>query len=211
MIAKISLVLNILLIAAVAYLFTRDGGNKQDDADSALILNSDSVTTDLKPGIIVAYVLGDSINANYKYLQDKEDELIEKGQSSQNKIDREIQSAQERYMELMQKAESGGFTSQADVDLAESELAALDQKIQELQEKEGRRQADMAAETQKDFFNRVQSYLTKFSEENGIDVVLNVQQGGSVLYSKQTLDVTKQVTAGLNQEYEAELNSVKQE
>lgn len=211
MIAKISLVLNILLIAAVAYLFTRDGGNKQEATNSALTLNSDSVTTDLKPGIIVAYVLGDSINANYKYLQDKEDELIAKGQSSQNKIDREIQSAQDRYMELMKKAESGGFTSQADVDQAESELAALDQKIQELQEREAQRQADVAAETQKDFFNRVQSFLTKFSEENGIDVVLNVQQGGSVLYSKETLDVTKQVTTGLNLEYEAELNSAEQE
>ncbi len=211
MIAKISLVLNILLIAAVAYLFTRDGGNRQDNPNSALTLNSDSVTTDLKPGIIVAYVLGDSINANYKYLQDKEDELIAKGQSSQNKIDREIQSAQDRYLELMKKAESGGFSSQADVDQAESELAALDQKIQELQEREARRQADVAAETQKDFFNRVQSFLTKFSEENGIDVVLNVQQGGSVLYSKETLDVTKQVTTGLNQEYEAELNTAEQE
>ncbi len=211
MIAKISLGLNVLLIFAVVYLFTKVGGNTDETKDASLMLNSDSVTTDLKPGIIVAYVLGDSINANYKYLQDKEDELIAKGQSSQSKIDREIEVAQNRYMELMQKAESGGFTSQSDVDQAESELAALDQKIQELQEKEARRQADMAAETQKDFFNRVQSFLEKFSAENGIDVVLNVQQGGSVLYSKETLNVTSQVTAGLNQEYEAELSALEQE
>jgi Skp family chaperone for outer membrane proteins len=111
----------------------------------------------------------------------------------------------------MQKAEAGGFASQEEVNQAEMELAQLEQKITQLQESEAQRQAELAAEIQKDFFTRVQEYLKRFSAENNIDVVLNVQQGGSVLYSKETMDITSQVTAGLNAEYEAEQNAVTQE
>lgn len=209
--AKISLGLNILLIAAVAYLFTRIGGNAADtpgDGQPQFYLDTAAKTFVPGQGSIVAYVLGDSINANYRFITEKEDELIASSKNSEARIEREIAQAQNRYMELVGKAEAGGFASQEEVAKAEEELAGLDQKIQELQARESERNAQLAGELQKEFFERVQKFLTAYAAQRGIDVVLNLQPGGMMLYGSDSLNITSEVIRGLNAEYEAEKNQL---
>jgi outer membrane protein len=203
--SKITLGLIILLAAAVVYLFVKVGSLKNTaDADAEIYLDTAAKSFVPGQGSVVAYVLGDSINANYRFITEKEDELIASTKSSEAKIEREISQAQARYMELMGKAESGGFGTQEEVARAEEELAELDRRIQELQSSESERNAQLADELQKEFFDRVHKFLKSYAAQRGIDVVLNLQPGGIMLYGNDSQDITSEVIRGLNAEYEAE-------
>jgi outer membrane protein len=47
--------------------------------------------------------------------------------------------------------------------------------------------------------NQVNRYLTRYGRENNYDYILATSQEGNLLYARPTLDITKQVAAGLNQ------------
>jgi len=213
MIAKVSLALNIILAAAVIYLFSAIGNKshepKQDSSDKIVSEKSqepsDSLDFNSAGAPKIAYVLGDSINEKYQYLLDKQDDLIQRNRKSDAKVRREMESAQERYMVLMQKAQQGGFSSEAEAMAAETELQQMQIRIEELQQEESESLARSERALQLEFFERVQKFLSTYSEENDIDMVMNIQMGGSVLYGKNSFDVTSDVIKKMNQEYAAEI------
>ncbi len=213
MIAKISLALNLILLVAVIYLFSTLGANKssyinansENESAGMDLVDSDTSNADFSGSVRVAYVMGDSINEHYQYLQDKQDDLIKRNRKSDEKVRREMENAQGRYVELMQKAQTGGFASEAEAAAAENELQQMQMRIEQLQQDE----ADALARSERtmsiEFFERVQEFLSRYSEENNIDVVMNIQMGGSVLYGKDSFDVTSDVIKKLNEEYAAEV------
>lgn len=216
MLGKISIGLNIILAAAVAYLFTqlpvKDDAAKEVTTEAVSDVAENVEKDEMSVGDVrIAYILGDSINQKYQFLIDKQDELIRKGRRSEDKIRREIESAEKRYMEIMQKQQSGGFSSQQEVIDAENELMQLQAKIEELQNSESQSMARLERQLDEEFFTNVQDYLRKYSTENDIDLVVNIQKGGSVLYSNESFDVTSEVLRGLNQEYQAELEAEQNE
>lgn len=216
MLGKISIGLNIILAAAVAYLFTqlpvKDDAAKEVTTEAVSDVAENVEKDEMSVGDVrIAYILGDSINQKYQFLIDKQDELIRKGRRSEDKIRREIESAEKRYMEIMQKQQSGGFSSQQEVIDAENELMQLQAKIEELQNSESQSMARLERQLDEEFFTNVQDYLRKYSTENDIDLVVNIQKGGSVLYSNESFDVTSEVLRGLNQEYQAEFEAEQNE
>lgn len=214
MIGKISLGINVILIAAVAYLFSQLGNSKVsevDEKEGEIAQDTTIVEKELASALKIAYVLGDSINEKYKYLEDRRDELIRRSRRSDDKLRREMQSMEERYMELMQKQQSGGFTSQEEVLAAEQELQDRQMKLEEMQNEEAQNLSRYERNMQLEFFDRIQEFMEGYARENDIDMVVNIQEGGSVLYSNESNDVTSDVLRKLNEEYDEELATEKSE
>ena len=212
MIGKISLALNVLLIAAVGYLFTKlpsDGSHQESAKEVGDSMDKEPTENLSVSDIKVAYILGDSINEQYKFLDDSKDELIRRSRRSEDKLRREMETLDNRYIELMPKQQTGGFKSQQEVMDAEKEFQERQMKLEEMQNEEAQNLSRYERTMNSEFFERMQNFLKRFSEENGIELVVNIQEGGSVLYSKESNNITSEVIKQLNAEYEEELASQK--
>lgn len=49
--------------------------------------------------------------------------------------------------------------------------------------------------------NQINSYVKRYAEKNGYDIILGTTQYGSLMYGKDGLDITDQILEGLNKEY----------
>jgi outer membrane protein len=208
MIGKISLAFNVVLAIAVSWLFTRIPGKSASGGDEVrpAVFRNDS--TGQSAGATVAWISGDTIMARYQFILDKSDELIKKSQQSSRKLETEMTKAEKEYAELMEYAQSGQMTKQEE-QIIQQRIMELQYNIGALEEQETRILAKNEYEINKELFSRLHDFLQDFSRERGIDVVFNYQPGGQILYSGDAIDITEEVLAGLNAEYEAEKGNAK--
>ncbi|MGB1031394.1 MAG: OmpH family outer membrane protein, partial [Flavobacteriales bacterium] len=107
---------------------------------------------------------------------------------------------------------NSGRATQSDAQVAEETIRALEYSLAQLQQDEQQKISRLEADFQFAFYNRITKYLKKYGEENGIDIVFNHEPGGqTLLYAADMFDVTDEVVAGLNKEYELEMNPVEEE
>ena len=77
--------------------------------------------------------------------------------------------------------------------------------MQAIEEREHGTLVQQEEELQKELMKRVNTYVEKFAKENGLDYVVNYQSGFQfILYGNKGYDITSEVVAGLNAEYEVE-------
>ncbi|MGC3946615.1 MAG: hypothetical protein QM762_19180 [Chryseolinea sp.] len=56
----------------------------------------------------------------------------------------------------------------------------------------------------KELYDRITVYLKKYGVERGLQVVLKLDPTSDVLFAVDGLDISKEVTEGLNKEYQTE-------
>jgi|GEM_PF-273879 outer membrane protein len=218
--STLSLILNIVLLIAVAVLFAREftGEAEENEAQveettaeqqptEEVLKDTLNISSIYQKDLVIAYVNSDSIDANYKYLKEKEDEMIQRTRQSDARLKREMQKAQTRYNELMQKAESGGFTSEQEYMDAEAEVTELQQRIEQMRTQEANSLGQVQRELQMQFSEKVNAYLDGYSEDRDIDIILSYAPGGQLLWASDSLEITQEVLEGLNRQYEAEKSS----
>lgn len=215
--STLSLILNIVLLIAVAVLFAREFAGDPKDAKpeveettadeqqpEEVMKDTIDISSIYQEDLVIAYVNSDSIDANYKYLKEKEDELIQRSRQSDARIKREMQKAQARYTELMEKAQSGGFTSEQEYMDAETEVTELQNKIEQLRQEEANSLSQVQRDLQLQFSEKVNSFLDRYSHDRNIDLVLSYVPGGQLLWASDSLEITEEVLTGLNREYDEE-------
>ena len=152
----------------------------------------------------IAFVRGDSINLQYQFIIDKEDELISLGQVSERKLSRQLKKAETEYQELVTYLQ-GGSATESDMAAGQQRLMQLEQELQNAQAIEqqslGRKEADF----QQEIAGRLSSFLERYANDNDYDLILNwgfSREG--VLYGQEPYDITRDVINQLNAEYTAE-------
>ena len=160
-------------------------------------------TANVKPAV-VAYINGDSINSNYQFIKDKEAQLQNNLKGADAEFQREYAKREKEAQELIQYAQSKQLPED-EARVVEERLAQLEGEIQQI---EAKMSGDIAAKKEammKELNDRVKQYLEHFSVEKNIDFVLNYQEGiPIVLHGNPAFNVTAEVLAGLNQEYQQE-------
>jgi len=87
----------------------------------------------------------------------------------------------------------------------QQDMERLQMEMDEIQQREVGVLQKKEADLQKELIERVNRYLEKYTRERGIDYVINKQSEFQVLlYGNPDYDITAEVIAGLNAEYEAE-------
>lgn len=211
MLSKITLGISVVLLALVAYLFGQLNDLKENaNQDSNIAISEDAdVNTDTSEGSVrVAFVRGDSIMLNYKFVEDEQNKLIKKAKSSENKLQRRMGEAEKEYQSLVEYANSGSATEK-ELQITQNRIMELEYELQQMQQEEQQKIARVEMEFQTELYNRISDYLKVYGEENGIDMIFNYEPAGqTLLYSMDAFDVTQDVVAALNQKYEQENSSV---
>lgn len=202
---KLSLIISGVLVLGLAYLFYETQQLKNE-----LTKEEDQVETfeDLEEEdseLTVAFVRGDSIMLNYKFVQIEQDLLVSKARSSEIKIENQLRKAEAESQELITYMNSGSAT-QSDAQATERRMMELENQLAQLQQTEQQKIGKLEMEFQRELYERITTYLKKYGKENDIDMVFNHEFGGQTLmYTNDMLDVTEEVLVGLNSEYELEM------
>ncbi|MGD0581753.1 MAG: OmpH family outer membrane protein [Bacteroidales bacterium] len=193
---KISIVLYVVLFAAVAVLFVLHFTGKSKGKSTTIHVSG-------KPGEGIAYVNIDTIVLNFNLATDRKNDLMAKQKSAEAELNSKGEAYQKGVNDYQDKVNKGLLTRSA----AQQVEQALMQQQQELMNLRDKLQQDLMEEQQ--VMNRqVIDYITKFLEENkseyNYQYILGKSFGSLILYSDEGLDITRPVLAALNKKYASE-------
>lgn len=148
----------------------------------------------------IAYIEVDSLMTKYQFAKDFTEILTKKGENIQNTLAAKQRSLQQQAASMQKKFQSGGFTSEQEMQQAQQSLATQEQNLQELSI---RLQTEFANEQEK--YNKalrdsIQSFLRVYNKEKKYDYILS-RAGDNILIANPHLDITQQVVKGLNKKY----------
>lgn len=193
---NLSLILNIVLFAAVAVLYYLHFSTQKSSAKSTEI----SAPKDLN----IAYINSDSVLKYYDYFKVNRDKLESKGKKLDQDLRNRAQSFQNDY-EAYQRNVSNLTIGQAKA--VEEDLAKKQQNLQLYQQSLSQEMSVEEGKMTQELYKRVTDHLKVYGEQNGLQIVLKYDPTSDVLFGGPSLDITKQVVDGLNKKYASEKES----
>jgi outer membrane protein len=202
MLSKINLGLNVLLLAAVAFLLSKTFQSTASNEESSVAVDSleTFAPTFLSNNSRVVFVNADSLNEKYDFISEKYEELEREQLKIEGQVQRKMKQAEDRYLELESQAPN---MTPAQIEQAQMELQSMQMEITQFQEKLAADFREKEAETQQAFYKNIRSYLEDYNKEGRYDYILTYQLGGQILLANDSLDITQDVIKGLNASYKS--------
>lgn len=162
----------------------------------------------------IVFIDIDSLISKYDLYKERKAELEGQSKTAEQALAGKIEAFQRRVGKFQQELAQiqKNANNIAPVELRKiEEKYGLQQQSLAREEESLMKQRDNAAmdldkklqETQKDIQKKIDEYLVKIAKEKGYDYVLMKGAGGSVMFGKESLDITNETIAKLNEEYAA--------
>ena len=191
---KLQIVINVVLVAAVAALFVIFYSDKKPASTEVVVAESSEVMP-------VAYLNVDSLLANYTFAQEASDKLMSKQEDARVKMNTKLRTFQNEVADFQRKLENNAFLSR---ERAEKEQQRLAKKEQELQELEAKLTQDIMLENQKlnlQLADSLTNFLQLFNADGRYHIILSNTAKDNVLIAGEQYDITDEVIEGLNARY----------
>ena len=191
---KLQIVINVILVAAVATLFVIFYSDKKTAPSEVVVAESSEVMP-------VAYLNVDSLLANYTFAQEASDKLMSKQEDARVKMNTKLRTFQNEVADFQRKLENNAFLSR---ERAEKEQQRLAKKEQELQELEAKLTQDIMLENQKlnlQLADSLTNFLQLFNADGRYHIILSNTAKDNVLMAGEQYDITDEVIEGLNARY----------
>ncbi len=194
---KLSIALFSVLFISVGILFYLQfsGGSKSAKSNSAAGIET--------PAQGSVYIDIDTVIFNLELFKDKRNELLTKQKSAEAELTSKSSQYEKGVKDYQDKVNKGLITRATAADMEQG----LYQQQQDLISLRDKLSTNLAEEEQ--VMNRqVLEYITKFIDENksqyNYQFIFAKSFGGPVLYSNNSLDLTRQLLAALNKKYQSE-------
>lgn len=201
---KLSLTLNALLIAAVAYLYFL---HYSSDKTTVVSVASDSTHVEIKPKEIkpssIVFINADTLTANYNVFKELKSQIEARHSALETQYNTKAQKFQKDYMDYQQRASQGQIT----VDQAKATEEALVKRKAELDEMEAQlgKVYDDMQQKNVEIQKKVMDYLREYNKNGAYSYIMTyTANGGNILYAKDSLEITKEIVDGLNAKYKEE-------
>lgn len=191
---KIQILVNVILVAAVATLFGLYFSNKSNDSTPT----DTPVQAEIMP---VAYLNVDSLLTNYVFAQEASEKLMKKQEDARLKMNTKLRTFQNEVADFQRKLENNAFLSR---ERAEKEQQRLAKKEQELQELEAKLTQDIMIENQKlnmQLADSLNTFLGIFNSNGRYHIILSNNAKDNVLMASEQYDITSEVIEGMNARY----------
>jgi outer membrane protein len=194
---RLSLILNIVLALAVIALyilhFTGIGTGKKNRADVAF-------ASGVSDGGNIYYVQIDSVISNFNMAKDLTGELESKFNSSDATLKSKQDSYQKEVNDYQYKVQRGLLT-RADAQNVEQQLYVKQQDLMKLQQDLTQEINEKQVVMNRQVINAIMEYMKANSSQFNYKYVLGTSFGGNILYANDSLDITKNIITGLNEQY----------
>jgi outer membrane protein len=188
---NISLILNLVLLAAVAFLYVKI---YSPDSSPAV---SGSVTDDADSPISnrIVYLNSDSLLNNYDYFIGLSDALDKKQDSIENILKQKASSLEKEIAAYQQKAP--GMT-QEEMMKTEELLMKKQQSVIDLKDRLFDSLKDEEIGMNDSIHNNLNAFLKEFNKDKNYLFILGYQRGSGILFANDSLDITNEVIEGIN-------------
>ena len=150
----------------------------------------------------IVYVQMDVIYAKYGKAVDLSAALEKKVNNTQAEVERRGKKLENEMKTFQDKIQKGLITRS----VAEMEGQKLQQKEAEFNQYAGKKQQELQEETMvttNQINDAIYTFIQKYKAEKGYAMILTNQGGVPVMTANPALDITEDVVAGLNAEYQA--------
>jgi outer membrane protein len=189
---NLSLILNIILLAAVAVLFYLVLAKKPQQSDMAIVPPASA-----GGGMKIAWVNADTLDARYEWLKAQKKAIEQRAENAEKSLRSKEESLMRDMAAFEQKAQSGN-TARADLEKEYAALGKRQQNLQEESQKLGKQLSDEQKKAFNELYANVENQLKTLSSQIGYDYILSYSRGGQILLANDSLDITNQVLDLLN-------------
>lgn len=150
-----------------------------------------------------AYVNNQEIMEGFETLKQTEEELSLEEEGLKAKIDSMV--AESGYQDLVQEYQSNqGKMPKAKEEELYNQIMQIQQRLSQ-QQQMSNQQFQQQKKTQMDsLVNTVKDFIKEYGKENGYTYIYGANESGNILYGKEDLDITDEVTKALNDKYSVE-------
>ncbi|MDR2836257.1 MAG: OmpH family outer membrane protein [Bacteroidales bacterium] len=191
-ISVVSMIVSIISVICLIIFFII--GNEKSTNKGEILTNKNVENTPT-----MAYVNTDSLLLNYKYSIKLQEDLMTEQKKSEANLKGKYQQFEVKYNSFMEKARLGSFLSQASMDSQQQELAAEQQKLQQLEESLQQKLMEKQATLNVELLDTVVNFLKEYNADNRYSVILNK---AVILYGNEGMDITQEIIDKLNLRYE---------
>jgi outer membrane protein len=198
---KVLIVVNVLLVAAVATLFGLVLSSKDANKAEEVVAPEQEEQVEEKVLLPIAYVNLDSVLVNYNFAKDADKKLKKKQKDAENRFNSKAKAIQNEEAEFQRKLQNNAFLSRERAEQAQQSIA---KKYQEIQQLEAKLTQDIVDEGQKlnmQLADSLTNYLEIFNADGRYDLILSNSARDNVLMAADGYDITDQVIEGLNARY----------
>jgi|GEM_PF-176847 len=197
---------SLALCAAVTFAATACGSKTEKKEDTKA--HVPVVRTD---GLKIAYYNQDSLTKTFKYYTEMDSLVKSKQLKFQAELGRKEKALRDFLTSNDAKAKAGQL-SDFEIQSIQQEAQRREQALYAYQESEGTKIQQETGELLEVIGKKIEAAGKKYSKENNIDVLLIQAKGGQINFISESMDVTKEFTAYLNQhqaEIEADMGGAK--
>ena len=191
---NISTILSVIALIAVGVLYYLDfsGTKKLKDQINTQTTRKDTAS------IRIGYFDIDSLQSNYLYFKDAENEMAEQESSMTARLNDLAARNQKKLMEWDSKKNT---MTQAEYNAALQESQEMQKNFEQtkysLQQNLQKKQVDLMTKLRKE----VEEFLIDFNKQKGYTYIFAYQPNNLIYYKDSANDVTAELIAGLNAQY----------
>lgn len=187
---NLSIVFNLVLLVAVGVLYVLhfSGENEKQTKNNTSVERT------------VVYINTDSLLANYKLSIELNENFLKKQEGSRADFNFKAKKLEREAADFKRKLQNGGFLSRERAEKAQRKLMEKQQNLQILDRKLSNELMSEQSSISERLYDKITSYLTEYNKTKNYNLILSTTKGGTVLYSEDAFDITKEVLKGLNSE-----------
>jgi outer membrane protein len=189
---NISLILNGILVVAVGILYFLHFSSKKSGSVSTI-----SAPSDLK----IAYIKSDSILKYYDYVKEMRTIL----EAKSKKLDQDLQNrGQSLQNEITSYQRNISNLTIGQAKALEEDLGKKQQNFRLYQQSLEQEMLNDQNKFQEAMYGRITTFLKKYADGSGLQVVFKFDQTSDVLFGGSGIDISQDVIKGLNDDYKTE-------
>lgn len=199
---QFSLILNILLLAAVGFLYyLHFSGTKKT---AAAVVASSPAKDSCAVGHLIAFVELDSLYDNVEYIKQKQKEL----ENEQEQLARQYQGAyQQLENEKNTFLKKGNAITQQEAEEFQASLYQKQQKIEADKQAQAQSMAASRNKTMEDIQGRLKSFLNDYNSDKRYSYIFATGAGlDNILVKDSAHNITADVIKGLTKEFQKKAN-----
>ena len=186
-------ILHILSLAGILFLFLQNRQLKSTSGKTS----AEHVASEGKEGRI-AFFNSDSLLPKLEFFRKSEEEFKKKQEQYVNELKAKEQNLQKEFQRLQKNAEN---MTRNETEQAQKKLAMMDRELAEQRDKMSAQFASETAEFNEALHKKVISFLKEYNADGRFQYIFSVARDGNIFYSDPGLDITEDMTKGLNETY----------
>ena len=181
---QVSLILNVILLVAVAFLYF-----KVYSKEEPVVVTGPAASSK------VVFVNSDSLMDNYSFFNELQDRMEKKKDSLDRMLTARGSALEKEVQDYQQKAAG---MSDGERQLREEALLRKQQGLMQERDNLLDKLKEEEAALTDSIHNDLMTYLKEFNKSNKFDFILGYSRGGGILFANDSLDITKKVIEGIN-------------